>query len=388
MDMDERRVLFLGSSLDRNAIDEYFCDGRPWDFDGNHTDFPVQTVWCYNQELNARVGYIFHPGVGENGDLHQPIAQPRGLSTNAILTKYANETSLFMLKGTPHLVVVDSSLWDLLVWRLGALGSSVPGQAYKFPTPKPVTEARVRQWCTQDLRNLLEKVSEVFPTSRIAFRTAPTIDHTPKYEKFEKHDIEMLYQCISSSTTNGILFGKYELIDYHAMMENLIDHNIPNLFKTDGYHPTWYPSALYINEVLRRVGLHPQDPPLEETRHHVPEAAAATPEAAAAAPLEAAAAPPEAAAAPPEAAAALPEAPTTIPQAAAPPESPISISTSTSSTTSSSTTHSVEPETDTEHTPVSPTKTAEVQPEKSFSVRMGARGRGLLFAVAFGASQL
>jgi len=257
--MDERRVLVLGCSLDRNAIAEYFCHGHgdQNDVSGNHL---LQTAWCFNEELNVRLGYIFHPGVGQNGDLHQPTAQMRGLSTNAILTKYANETSFFMLKANPDLVVVDSSLWDLMVWRLGSLGG-VDGHAYTFPEPKEVTEGRVKQWCEHDLPNLLDQVSQIFPTSRIAFRTAPTIDHTPKYEKFEKHDIEMLYHCITSQTIEGMLFSKYEVIDYHAIMETLVERNVPDLFNADGYHPAWYPSTLYINEILRRVGLNPLDPP-------------------------------------------------------------------------------------------------------------------------------
>jgi hypothetical protein len=255
MDVDERRVLLLGCSLDRNAL-MAFCDGH-----GDKTDSPVQTAWCFNTELNARVGYIYHPGVGQNGDLHRPFAFTRGLSTGQILNQYANKTSLRMLNANPHLVVVDSSLWDLFVWRLGTQGARDKPR----PEPKPVTAGRVQQWCQHDLPLLMERVSAIFPTSRIAFRTAPTIDHTPKYEKFEKQDIDMLYQCIRSSTENGksssMLFGKYEIIDYYAIMKKLIDRNVPDLFMKDGYHPTWYPSVLYFNEILRRVGLNPQDPP-------------------------------------------------------------------------------------------------------------------------------
>jgi hypothetical protein len=258
MDVDERRVLLLGCSLDREAL-LTFCDGQ-----GDKTGVPVETAWCFNKELNARAGYIFHPGVGENGDLHLPVAQARGLSTGSILKNYAGNSSLSMLNGNPHLVVVDSSLWDLFVWRLGTSGARDKAP----PEPKPVTAGRVQQWCQHDLPLLMRRASEIFPTSRIAFRTAPTIAHTPKitidhrsYEKFEKQEVEMLYQCIRSSTENGMLFGKYEIIDYHAIVEKLIDRDLPHLFRKDGYHPSWYPSALYFNEILRRVGLNPQDPP-------------------------------------------------------------------------------------------------------------------------------
>mmetsp|Transcript_59632 Transcript_59632/g.158551 ORF Transcript_59632/g.158551 Transcript_59632/m.158551 type:complete len:323 (-) Transcript_59632:48-1016(-) len=247
---DERRVLLLGCSLDRNALME-FCDGH-----GEQTDYPVESAWCINEDLHLKMGYIYHPGVGANGDLHKPTALAKGPSTGAILKTYANATSFYMLNGNPHLVVVDSSLWDLLVWRLGTLGGGRP-----MPEPKEVTTGRVQQWCKHDLPLLLQSVSEVFPTSRVAFRTAPTIDHTPTHEKFEKRDIALLYKCISSSTTNGMLFGKYEVIDYHAIMAKLIKRKVPNLYRIDGYHPSEYPSRLYVNEILRRVGMNPQDPP-------------------------------------------------------------------------------------------------------------------------------
>jgi len=161
-----------------------------------------------------------------------------------------------MLKAEPTLVVVDSSLWDLMVWRIGTETDQ------DLPVPRKVTEARVQQWCQQDLPGLLGNVSEHFPRSRIAFRTAPTIQRDNI--KMGKRDIELFYKCITSSTgKQGQLFGKYDIIDYHAIMEKLIDRNVPGLFRDDGYHPTEYPSALYLNEVLRFVGLPVPEPLVE-----------------------------------------------------------------------------------------------------------------------------
>jgi len=257
---DEKRVLFFGCSLDRNALLE-FC----WDHGTNTEKIsePTSANWCFRKDLNVKLGYIWHPGVGLHGNLRPPFAVSGRTSTGKILAHYANETSRSMLQGDPHLVVVDSSLWDLLVWRLGEnyWNRGETGNGEQWAGPKEVTEERVQQWCQQDVPNLLGKVSKKFPNSRIAFRTAPTIDHTPKYEKFEKRDIELLYKCISSSTKKGKLFGKYEVIDYHAIMNTLVDRKLPDLFKVDGFHPAKYPSALYMTEVLRRVGLNLPDPP-------------------------------------------------------------------------------------------------------------------------------
>jgi len=240
------RILFFGASLDRNAVMGW-CNGR-----GGHGTEPVEAAWCSDEENETSVGFLFHPGVGFNGDCKHPIAIPLGYATGRILRRFARKTAFLMLEGEPDMVVVDSSLWDLFAWRKATTRN--------LNRTKEVTEERVQQWCQHDLPSLLEKVSIIFPASRIIFRTAPTIEHTPNLEKFKKEDIELLYQCVKSSTIEGKLFGKYEIIDYHAIMQNLIDRNVPGLFRNDGYHPDWYPSALYMNEVLRRAGLHQEDP--------------------------------------------------------------------------------------------------------------------------------
>lgn len=241
-----QRVLVFGCSVDRNAF-HAFCGSRG----GSRTDH-VSRVWCEDDQLNIKLAFMFHHGVGLHGDLADSDLH-HGLSTGRLLERLANKFSLKMLQASPHLVVVDSSLWDLYTWRKNGV----------------MPESRVAQWCQHDLPKLMGKVSRTFPGSRIAFRTAPTIQSDAisssledgSFAKFERHDIETLYHCINSSTTNGLLFGKYEIIDFHAIMAKLIDRNVPNLFQEDGYHPNFYPSMLYMNEIFRRVGLNPQDPP-------------------------------------------------------------------------------------------------------------------------------
>jgi len=248
------RVLLFGCSVDRNAIEGY-CGAN---LEANNF---LQTRWCSDTTHNIRMGFMFHPGVGYYGDLKKPFhstwykgahAYAGAYSTREILRNHASSTSWAMLGGPPDLVVVDSSLWDLAVWR----------QEDK----KQVSRERVRQWCQHDLPGLLELVTEKFPTSRIVFRTAPTMGTLAPGEKggleqFDKQEIEFLYDCITSSTIEGMLFGRYEIIDYHAIMQKLVDRDVPGAFLGDGFHPGWYPSALYINEILRRVGAKPTDPP-------------------------------------------------------------------------------------------------------------------------------
>jgi hypothetical protein len=252
------RVLLFGSSLDRNAI-ENFCGANL------HAKNFLQTRWCDDTALNVKIGFMFHPGVGYNGDLHAPFhssywrgpaASVGAYGTGALLKYHANSTSWAMLAGPPDLVVVDSSLWDLAVWR--------------EQDKTGVSRKRVKEWCQHDLPNLLEAVQKTFPTSRIAFRTAPTIGKLPSdgkgtIGKFTAHEIDLMYDCVTSLTylASPPLLGKYEVIDYHDIVKNVIDRNVTTqVFMGDGYHPTWYPSALYVNELLLRVGVKREDPPV------------------------------------------------------------------------------------------------------------------------------
>lgn len=258
--MDEQRILLLGCSLDRNAVFG-FCEHH-----GDHnmtytTTRPLNSSWCRSSELNVRMSYVFHPGVGVNGDLDEPSFS-NGPSTGQILKHFAKEASMVMLKAEPTLIVVDSSLWDLASWNVGPLHGHTESWVYTHtPIAKNVTKERVQQWCEHDLLTLLSEVSAIFNTSRIVFRTAPTI--LRDNFKFRKADIELLYNCINSiRTQDNKLFGKYDIIDYHEIIQKQIDRHVTGLFNfQDGYHPTGYPSELYINDILLHVGLKMPDPP-------------------------------------------------------------------------------------------------------------------------------
>jgi hypothetical protein len=244
-----RAALVFGCSLDRNAVFD-FC--LPRGINQENFQECLQGHWCVDDSLNVKVSFMFHPGVGYNGDLQPPfhVGWNDALSTKDILDNYANGTSRHMLHQDPDLVVVDSSLWDLAVWR------EVAGRT--------ASQGRVQQWCVHDLPNMLEKVAAAFPTSRIAFRTAPTVLENNRVfgamYGIAREEIDSLYGCITSRTIGGKLYGKYDVIDYYGIVKGLVEENFPDLFKEDGYHPTGYPSALYMNEILKLLGAHPKEP--------------------------------------------------------------------------------------------------------------------------------
>lgn len=239
-----KSVFLLGCSLDRNAV-QFYCGPRG----GSHRSDFLYARWCYDHDLKVNLGSIFHPGMGYNGDLKPPFHNAWDkwkfrYTTQEILDKHAKQMARSLVKtDDPDLVVVDSSLWDLAVWRM--LDNDEP------------SDAQVQKWCEHDLPSFLSNVSGVFPKSRIAYRTAPTVARILKHEisKFSRASVEKLYECVTRQTTGGKLFGKYDLVDYHAIVQAQVDAGKDNLFQEDGYHPARWLSELYMQNVLKLVGL-------------------------------------------------------------------------------------------------------------------------------------
>jgi len=218
-------------------------------------------VKCTDKERGLAVGFWFHPGVGINGDLqppfynstryganlHNPISDKRELS---------QLTVRLMGEEFPDLVVVDSSLWDMATW------TSYGG--------KNVTDERLSQWGNSDLPQLLDRVSETFDKSRIVFRTAPTVYESkfplvdPNTRQhldiavFSPDAIYMMNNELSKHLIDGKLYGKFEVLHYDKIMNDLIKERgfrDPSLWLKDGYHPCGEASKRYFNQILQLMNM-------------------------------------------------------------------------------------------------------------------------------------
>jgi len=242
-------VLILGSSVDRYAT-EIFC---------NKAD-RFSRVSCTDLERGLNVGFYFHPGVGVLGDMQPPFYNNtryganlhNSLSDKRELSKLSIR---FMGHEFPDLVVVDSSLWDLATW------SSQSG--------KNVTHERLVQWGNTDLPKLLDSVSETFYKSRVVFRNAPTVYDT-KFQVwadsrvnldvavFSVDAIDKMNNELKGNMLNGKLYGKFEVIDYSKIMNDLINERgfrDPALWLKDGYHPCREASKRYFNQILQLMNM-------------------------------------------------------------------------------------------------------------------------------------
>lgn len=260
------KILLMGCSVDRNAV-EFFCESRyqkPYDQESlpgrvRNLSQILEARWCEEEKLNLNIASLFHPGVGHAGDLQAPFFYrwaPKGLdgvayspSTKDILDGgLASEAATYLLKGTPTIVVVDSSLWDLAAWH------TIDG-ADALNSKK-----RVRQWCDHDLPLLLGSVQNAFPNSRVAFRTAPTFSGQKQdwpWFSLTSRDVSDLYACVEEKTTDEGLYGKYTVIDYRELVHGLKKRKMRDVFMKDGMHPDALPSLLYVNEIIKTVGSRP-----------------------------------------------------------------------------------------------------------------------------------
>jgi hypothetical protein len=210
-------------------------------------------VGCKNEERDLAIGFSFQPGVGINGDLQPPFYNRTRYPNiqNHIGDKKELHKDCKGMVGElfPDMVVVDSLLWDLATWA--SWGA------------KNVTEERVRQWGNYDLYNLLARVSEAFPTSRVVFRTGPAV-YKPKFLNepellnlsiavISADGVNMMNSELDRHMTKGKLYGKYHVVDYKKIMNDLIKERgfvDPSLWLKDGYHPSKEPSRRYMNQIL------------------------------------------------------------------------------------------------------------------------------------------
>lgn len=254
-----KSVFILGCSVDRYAV-EWFC--------GHYEKF--MRVACTDQQRDLAMGFVFHPGVGYNGDLQPPFYNRTryGNIKSSVIgegDKSLFEQSMRMVgEQYPDMVIVDSSLWDLANWaNIDRRGD---------PTPE-----RLQQWCDRDLPNMLKQVKRTFNKSRVIFRTAPfTARFIPMgitgVSLFSNEGIKSMRHCVKKKTKGGMLFGKYPVIDYFSLLESFLPVDMhgqriknqslwnQSLWQADGYHPSKEPARLYINDILRLMDL----PPVEE----------------------------------------------------------------------------------------------------------------------------
>jgi hypothetical protein len=247
-DIPSKSVLLLGCSLDANALTEFRLS-----VGSKRRGDPFQGEFC--RAGNSTMAMIFHPGSGEPPylSLYHKFLATKNIttipSTHDIITKIAPAFTKSYGRLPPDLVVVDDSLWTIGKWWEHNYGGD-PNLENQETFPIPTKE--IQQWCSEGLKEHMGLVAATYPDSRIAFRTAPTVMKPTLGQTAEA--VELMQGCIKTQTNGGLLFGKYPVIQYHEMVDRMInsakEHGEPvqDLY-CDEKHPDRAVSQAYVKIV-------------------------------------------------------------------------------------------------------------------------------------------
>lgn len=260
-EQESANILLLGSSVDRAAADYFCAHGKT---KPKHDAIFSKPPTGYNRARSCSMGgitlaYMFHPGAGSppywlhnNLKHHTGGAQEQHLLTQDIVTLDAVNYTQRVFNSNPSLIVVESSLWDLAKWWDASGKPDMNNGTYVPP------HTQIQNWCSHEIPELLSWVDAAFPGSRIAFRTPPTVQYKGMGESSE--NIELMQQCILGHTQGSRVYGKYDLIDYHGIMDDLIKQGKDNLW-LDNRHPGPEASHAYIDAMLKMLQLGPLQGP-------------------------------------------------------------------------------------------------------------------------------
>lgn len=203
------------------------------------------------QVEDITLAYMFHPGAGDPP--YYAAFRPFNIhnTTHGIVQLDAPEFVGRALKGKqPVAVVVDSSLWDMTNWWMRA----------RRPKNDGWHQSYVDTWCEDTLPALLDVAQKTFPESRVFFRSAPTVPmphlgQTPVI-------IEAMRACILSNMEGNKFRGQFEVIDFHAMFDKLLEDekkilptNATSQLYRDDFHPGAVAARQYILNLFRKVGI-------------------------------------------------------------------------------------------------------------------------------------
>lgn len=259
-----KSVLLLGSSLDRYAH-EAFCEAGGAKVVGNQLQGQACTV------AGLTVAMKVHPGSGE-----QPYWRYFPNSTKDVMFQTPKFTRRILNGSEPSIVVVDDSLWAISKWWMW----ENPYDVSKAEEPlrktsdlhRPLTDpdTHINRWCEGELQELMGWVVETFPQSRVAFRTAPTVAGGFGFGAFyngtqqgaSEQVMHQMLECVKVNTKRGLLYGKYEVVPYHDLLDDLLEKQTelgldPSALFMDFLHPARQVSMHYMNLVLEHLEMPP-----------------------------------------------------------------------------------------------------------------------------------
>lgn len=267
----KKKILLLGCSVDRYVVDDTCrAIGGQSIKDSLITVAPAainEPRYCVTSQ-DFDIAYMFHPGANRGPYIdHFDHFNCRGCQkgeTEDIIKQDAPAFANRSFHGWPDLVVVDSSLWTLSAFWV-AQNSTAAMMTHQVRDSDSI-ERRLQQWCDKDLDELLGWAQSAFPSSRIAFRTGPTVTNQATGFGQRKEYLDFMQQCVLGKMDKYRKFlGRYDVLDFHGIVDNLIADGFcktapknctdkSKLAFRDRRHPSRAANLEFMNAVLELVG--------------------------------------------------------------------------------------------------------------------------------------
>lgn len=242
----ETLILIFGCSLDIRAIG-YLChaaNGVAMESIVNSAPF---SYLAHCSVGGVTLAYIFHPGA--SAPPYSAQYNPLVLGTTRDILQRSHHDIMVKFGKEPNAIIVDASLWDVSNWW-GKIGSP------PYPYPVQSLFPYLERWCNNDVPQLLTDVATIYPTSAIAFRTAPTVfgghDNTGQHPLA----VDSMVDCLDHhSDAYGKIFGRFTVIDYHQFVDGTLQAAGASgaSYYQDSLHPGAVLSLVYLNNVLNWV---------------------------------------------------------------------------------------------------------------------------------------
>jgi len=214
-EFNNQLILIIGCSLDIYAIG-YFCNAATGVTPESLLYSSPMSYLAFCDVGQFTVAYAFHPGASP-----PPYAQDYNPSvmgtTRDIVAKTKNDV-IAKFGRAPTAIILDASLWDTANWWQKSGWPPYPSYANGGTYPY------LQQWCNTDVPDLLMYVASLYPSTPIAFRTAPTVFSDPNSFGLSAIVIEQMVACVEQhkDAWGNVYGGGFGLIDYHHFVDNLL----------------------------------------------------------------------------------------------------------------------------------------------------------------------
>lgn len=204
-------ILFIGSSLDRNAV-KHVCETAgaalfsiQWAVTAGVAPLPIQDFQGCTVG-DTTLAMVFIPGSGDRTRVPYYNLYS-GTQTTAEILVQSRTLVMKHLGMEPAVIVVDASLWDITSWW----------QHRGEPAPPYITPyVDLRTWIDTDIPHLMTMVRNQFPSSKLAFRTQPPVLENVLGQNDEI--LGIMATLVRQSMPGGLFLGQYGIIDFNQIV--------------------------------------------------------------------------------------------------------------------------------------------------------------------------